>query len=569
VVDHPYWEEDSHQLNERGNQHRNGSLGNLLRVRFFQEEELMNRTLFHTGPKPTLFPTRFYQDHCIPQFRAGIRAGHFHSIGQAPCRYGKTVVSAHIFASALKKGSRCLFGAPRRALIDQTVDSFLAQGLDDIGVMMGDDKRYDPNAMLQVGCWDTLYSRDPGEFDLVILDEIHMADARMWELKKRWKIVLGWTATPWAKGLGLHFTKLHIFATIPEMIGYNAVDRNLGLVPGRGIGPRPDLIAGLENIKTNDEGEFQEKPACAFMDRHEVIADEVDTWLRTRQEGKHPGDRTLHFIRRRASAKARLEAFAAQGVRFDYIDAFTDDRSPIFERFRRRESHGIMSVGCLTTGVDVDARCIIDAAPSNSEMTIVQKLMRGGTPAEGKEYYWLNDHAGNANRFGWYEDIYHDVLDTTPPQVKGCAYQQEDAPPQEKKKQKQCSVCRELLRHGALVCPNCGNQVVEDTTVVIKGELGELIPHESGKKEKKTRLGKSEEQAFYSGLIDFAQRRGFKEGWAANKFREKFGVWPNKLDKTPMTPRKAVKEFIAESGRKWREQKSKMEEPQPEYRGEF
>ena len=54
-----------------------------------------------------------------------------------------------------------------------------------------------------------------------------------------------------------------------------------------------------------------------------------------------------------------------------------------------------------------------------------------------------------------------------------------------------------------------------------------------------------------------------------NKFREKFGVWPNKLEKTPMTPRKAVKEFIAESGRKWREQKAKIAEPQPEYRGGF
>lgn len=489
----------------------------------------------------------------MEQFREGIRKKHFHSIGQAPCRYGKTIVSAHIIDSSLSKGKRCLFAAPRISLVDQTVASFEMQGFSDIGVIQANNRRTDPNCRLQVACWDTLYKRDYGDFDLVILDEVHMADARMWELKKRWKIVLGWTATPWAKGLGLHFSKLHIFATIPEMIGYNKIDRTLGLVPGRGIGPRPDLIAGIDNIEKNDSGEYKEEPACAFMDRHEVIADEVDTWLRTRQEGKHPGDRTLHFIRRRASAKARLEAFKAQGVRFDYIDAFTDDRSPIFERFRKGESQGIMSVGCLTTGVDVDARCIIDAAPSNSEMTIVQKLMRGGTPAEGKEYYWLNDHAGNANRFGWYEDIYHHTLDTTPPQVKGCAYEQEDAPPQETKK-KQCDVCRSLLRRGALTCQLCGHQVVQDTTVVIKGELGELTPQQSTKKEKKPRLQKSEEQAFYSGLIDFAQRRGWNEHWADHKFRERFGVWPRGLTKDPMTPRKAVKDFVRESQKKWREQ---------------
>jgi superfamily II DNA or RNA helicase len=513
----------------------------------------MTGSLFR-AEKRVLFPLRFYQTHCVTEFRDAIRAGHVHVVGQAPCRFGKTVVSANILYSALQKGSRCLFGAPRRALVDQTVDSFIDQGLDDIGVMMGNDRRYNPNAKLQVACWDTLYSRDPGEFDLVILDEIHIADPRMWELKKKWKFVLAWTATPWSKSLGLHFSKLLTFATIPEMIGYNAVDRNLGLVPGRGIGPRLDLIAGLEDIKKNEDGEFLEKPVCAFMDRHEVIADEVDTWLRTRQEGKHPGDRTLHFIRRRASAKDRLEAFAAHGIRFDYIDAFTDDRSPIFDRFRRRETQGIMSVGCLTTGIDVDARCIIDAAPSNSEMTIVQKLMRGGTPGEGKEYYWLNDHAGNANRFGWYEDIYHEALDITPPQVKGCAYQQEVAPAQEQKK-KVCNICRNLLRRGAMNCPICGNRIVEDTTVVIKGELGELIPQKGSKKEKnKPRQERSEEQALYSGLIYFAQRHGFNEHWADHKFREKFGVWPNRLEKVPMTPRKAVKEFIAESAKKWRAQ---------------
>ena len=525
------------------------------------------RNLFQIETRE-LYPMRFYQEHCIPEFRQGIRDGHLHSIGQAPCRYGKTVVSAHLIQGALSKGSRCLFAAPRISLVEQTLASFEAQGLEDIGIMQANHARTDAKAQLQIACYDTLYRRDPGEFDVVILDEVHMCDPRMWELKKKWKIVLGWTATPWTKGLGLHFSKLHIFATIPQMIGYNAIDRTVGLVPGRGMGPRPDLIAGVENLKKNDAGEFVEEAACAFMDRDEVIADEVETWLKTRQEGRHPGDRTFHFIRRRASAKARQEKFAAHGVTTEFIDAFTEERSPIFRRFHNLETKVILSVGCLTTGVDADVRCIVDAAPSNSEMTIVQKLMRGGTPSEGKDYYWLNDHAGNANRFGWYEDIYHDTLDTTPPHVKGSAYEQEDTPSQDKK-QKQCGVCRSLLRRGALNCSICGSRVVEDTTIVVKGELGELVPQKS---KKKPRLERSEEQAFYSGLLDFGQRRGFKEGWAANKFREKFGIWPNRLEKVPMTPRKAVRDFITESGKKWREQK-KQAAPQPSEaeacRGEF
>jgi hypothetical protein len=70
----------------------------------------------------------------------------------------------------------------------------------------------------------------------------------------------------------------------------------------------------------------------------------------------------------------------------------------------------------------------------------------------------------------------------------------------------------------------------------------------------------SDEQAFYSGLLDFARRRGFKDGWAKFKYKEKFGDWPNGLNDVQMTPRKAVKEFIRESMRKYREQKKAEKE---------
>ena len=80
----------------------------------------------------------------------------------------------------------------------------------------------------------------------------------------------------------------------------------------------------------------------------------------------------------------------------------------------------------------------------------------------------------------------------------------------------------------------------------------------------------SDEQAFYSGLLDFSRRRGFKDGWAKVKYKEKYGAWPNGLDDKQMTPRKAVREFIRESMRKYREEKKKLEQPAPEpYHAEF
>jgi hypothetical protein len=43
----------------------------------------------------------------------------------------------------------------------------------------------------------------------------------------------------------------------------------------------------------------------------------------------------------------------------------------------------------------------------------------------------------------------------------------------------------------------------------------------------------SENQKFYSELIYFARLRGYKEGWAAHKYKEKYGVYPRGLVPTP------------------------------------
>jgi superfamily II DNA or RNA helicase len=542
----------------------------------------MNRSLFDKKVRE-LHPMRWYQEPAIPMFRAAVKEGHKKIVGQAPCGYGKTVIAAHLASSSMAKGNRVLFACPRISLVDQTLESFEAQGIHDIGIMQANHKRTDASSKLQIACFDTLYSREVPDFDFVILDEIHLADARMWKLMERWKIVLALTATPWKKGLGLHFSKLIVLSTINDMLEYHEKDPSVGLVPIKGIGPKPEFLREIEYLKTGQDGDIQEDAAAHFMEKTEVVADLVDTWLKTRQEGSHPGDRTFVFARRRITALAYQEAFKAKGIKFDYIDAFTSKRSPIFERFRRKESQGIVSVGCLSTGVDEDVRCIVSAAPRKNQADIVQELGRGLRPAEGKEYCWLNDHVGNANRYGWFADIFHETLDTTPPHVKGSAYEKDEAAPQEVKR-KQCPVCRALLPRGAFKCSTCGTEIVVDDTVTLDGELVDLRQSRAAKKaekalaeqEKAARAEKKrqgEPQAFYSGLLDFAERRGFKDGWAWHKYVEKYGQPPTGLNKVPMTPRKAVKEFIAESGRKWREQQKQMAATkaaeEPEYQGEW
>ena len=42
---------------------------------------------------------------------------------------------------------------------------------------------------------------------------------------------------------------------------------------------------------------------------------------------------------------------------------------------------------------------------------------------------------------------------------------------------------------------------------------------------------KERKQAFYSGLLQYAANKGFKQGWASVQYRERYTVWPNAMEK--------------------------------------
>jgi DNA repair protein RadD len=54
-----------------------------------------------------------------------------------------------------------------------------------------------------------------------------------------------------------------------------------------------------------------------------------------------------------------------------------EDRETIFTCFWSGETRIVCNVGVLTTGVDLDVRCIIDAKPTQSRILFVQTIGRG------------------------------------------------------------------------------------------------------------------------------------------------------------------------------------------------
>jgi DNA repair protein RadD len=490
----------------------------------------MARSLFEGG---SLRPLRPRQATAIESIRQAVREGHRRIVLQAPTGFGKTLTAAHIIAASVARSKRPMFTCPAITLVNQTLKSFEAEGIRDIGVIQAQHERTDWNAQVQIASVQTLIRRALPEVDLVLIDEVHNRWAKFNERldSEEWKdkVVIGLSATPWAKGMGLRWTKLVIAATIQELI-------DEGFLCQFSIQcPSPNYEPNMAGVKVK-LGEFEEAGAARVMSDKKIVANVVETWLE-----KGTGDRTFLFAVNRAHAQALREEFQEKGVSCGYIDAFSDDdeRKETFRRFRSREDKIIASVGCLTTGVDEDVRCIIDAAPTKSEILHVQKIGRGLRTAEGKDLLWILDHAGNTLRLGMVTDIYHDHLDVHKPQDKEQAYEK-DKPAAKPKK---CPNCHIVIPPGKRVCAFCKTELPFNHGV--EQEEGELVLFEGVSQRTKTKQAKAEfdPQEFYSGFLGIAKQRGYSEGWAAHAYKEKFGVWPRNLDNTPKEPTRRVIDY--------------------------
>jgi len=80
-------------------------------------------------------------------------------------------------------------------------------------------------------------------------------------------------------------------------------------------------------------------------------------------------------------------------------------------------------------------------------------------------------------------------------------------------------------------CPNCGHEnKIQSAIIESDGELIEVTPGTLRKVSKKAPQEWSikEKEVFFAELRGYAAQHGYKNGWAAHKFREKFGVFPDK-----------------------------------------
>jgi DNA repair protein RadD len=461
-----------------------------------------------------LLPLRPLQERAMSLLRESLKAGKKRTIIQAACGFGKTVISAHIVAGALKKGKKVAFVAPFISLIDQTFTRFAENGIDMncMGVLQGNHPRFRPDAPVQICSIQTIQARGWPNVDFAVVDEVHIRHRTLdrWMDAEMDKIFVGLSATPWSVGLKARWNDLIIPTSIKELIEQG------WLSPFRCFAPsRPDL-SGVKTVA----GEYHEGQLSEVMSRKEIVGDVVQTWLE--KADRRP---TLVFAVDRAHADTLFEGFKAEGVRTAYVDALTprEERTNLGRMLGRGELEVICSISTMTHGVDLDIRCISFARPTKSETMWVQCIGRALRTAPGKIDALILDHSNTALTLGLPTDIVHTTL-------KGG----KDDPVRDMErptpKPHECPECKFVIPPMIPECPNCGYRVRRVTPVTVaEGELIEFekaVALKVAKKENRD-WNYDDKRHFYGQLRGYAWDKGYKDGWASMKYKEKFGAFPN------------------------------------------
>jgi superfamily II DNA or RNA helicase len=202
----------------------------------------------------------------------------------------------------------------------------------------------------------------------------------------------------------------------------------------------------------------------------------------------------------------------------------TDEyKKEVFEDFAKPDTgiHGLIAVDILTKGFDVpDVQIGVSARPfSKSLSSHVQQMGRVMRSHPSKEFgLWL-DHSGNFLRF---REDWDEIYENGASELDDGREKPKKEPTLKEKEAAKCPRCGGLWGNSD-VCSHCG--FVRQRRNAVLDQPGELVELE-GKS-----VTKMDKQEFYSELLFMSDARGYKEGWAAWKFKEKFGVFPRMLEK--------------------------------------
>ncbi len=467
-------------------------------------------------------PPRDFQVSAHEKLRDGIRKGNRRQLLVAPTGSGKTYLGLRVIYEALQKGRRGLFVCDRTALINQTSGRADEYGLTNHAIVQANHPRRDNSLPFQIASIQTIQARGYWPTaDVIVIDEAHTQYTATRELLQSSEAaIIGLTATPCSKGLGLSYTNMVNAATMHELTQSGI------LVPMKILTcVKPDMTGAKMS-----GGEWTAK--AAGEREAEIIGDVVGEWS-THGENR----KTIAFGADIAYCTLLVQRFNEAGIRAETFTSETPDheRELLLAEFRKPEStiRILVSVEALAKGFDVpDIGCVIDARPLRKSLsTAIQMWGRGLRSSPGKSDCKLLDFSGNIQRF--YEDfvdVYFNgfgSLDTS---------------------EKLDSIARDDADYEPGGCPECGHKPFRRRCLSCGFEkVSEVIEDASSGVMQEIRIGKkvlaADKYDLYQQLCTYARlyvKSEKKGGWVWHKFLDLTGEKAPRSWQFEQTPDAAI-----------------------------
>jgi len=482
---------------------------------------------------------RPYQYKVISDLEPAIAAGRKRVIVIMPTGSGKTEVAAAIIKKAVAEQKRVLVLAHTREIIKQTSLKLSSHGIEHGIIQAG--LVADPGQCVQVASIQTLWSRAmrtdrmplPAS-DLLIIDEAHHCPANTYRRiieSYPTAVLVGLTATPCrgdGRGLGGIFETIIECPQIAELIEQKFLVRTRVYAP-----VDPDL----KGVQTR-QGDYVESQLAERMDCDNLVGDIVSHWHRHGE-----GRKTVCFAVNVQHSIHIRDEFIKSGVRAEHVDGSTPkaDRDAVLARLAAGETELVSNCMVLTEGWDLpEVACVILARPTKRMGLYRQMVGRALRPAVGKFNAVVLDHSGAVFRHGFVEDRVEWTLD--PDERAGSPVHAARLAGRRGPPLLECSKCASI-RVGGEACQHCGFLPQRPPRAIVFRD-GDLVRIDRKDRKAKAVSDPNEQMRWHAMLAYIAAERGYKTGWVAHKFKQKFGHWPPTRSITPVEPTPEVRSWV-------------------------
>jgi len=187
----------------------------------------------------------------------------------------------------------------------------------------------------------------------------------------------------------------------------------------------------------------------------------------------------------------------------------------------------ITNYGVLTEGFDEPKlSCCVLARPTKHFGLNIQMCGRTLRPADNKEDTFIIDHAGNVYEHGFVTDDHDWVLEEGRALTTTTAERQKDF---DEREPITCTQCMAVYS-GQLCCPHCGHVPVKKGRHLetLHGDLME-VRSEKRRTAKARKFTLADREEWYCMFLSYGDKKKYANvpGWAAHKYKTKFGEWPD------------------------------------------